>query len=99
MNYIKMNTARLNQDTEAVKGLLKGIKTEIGNMKQSLTQLDQMWDGPSSQAFKKAFWDDMEAMETMLANLESIHSYEVNAKNKYESCERKVGGIVAGIRI
>ena len=94
-----MNTNRLGADADSVAGILNGIKTEFENMKQSVSQLDGMWDGPSSEAFKKAFWDDMNAMAELLKNLESMHSYEVNAKTKYESCENKVGTIVAGIRI
>lgn len=99
MDYIKMNTNRLNGDAEFIAGLLQGIKTELEHMKQSANQLDSMWDGPGSEAFKKVFRDDMSAMEEMLKNLESMHAYEVNAKIKYESCENKVGTIVAGIRI
>lgn len=99
MDYIKMNTSRLKGDAESIAGLLQGIKTELENMKQSVTQLDSMWDGPGSEAFKKVFWDDMNAMTELLKNLDSMHSYEVNAKTKYESCENKVGTIVAGIRI
>ena len=99
INYIKINTNRLNTDAETVAGMISGIKTELNGMKQNVAQLDSMWDGPSSEAFKKAFQDDMNAMETIIKNIESIHSYEVNAKSKYESCENRVSGIVAGIRV
>lgn len=99
MDYIKMNTSRLNGDAQSIAGLLQGIKTQLEQMKQSVNQLDSMWDGPGSEAFKKVFQDDMSAMAELLKNLESMHSYEVNAKTKYESCENKVGTIVAGIRI
>lgn len=98
-NYIKVNTNRLNGDAETIARLIQSIKTELGNMKQSVAHLDGMWDGPGSEAFKSAVQDDMNAMETVLRNVESIHSYEVNAKTKYESCERRVGDIVAGIRV
>lgn len=99
INYIKVNTNRLSTDADTVAGMISGIKSELNGMKQNVAQLDGMWDGPSSEAFKKAFQDDMNAMETIVKNLESIHSYEVNAKSKYESCENRVGGIVAGIRV
>lgn len=82
-----------------IAGLIAGIKSDLSGIKQNLSQLDAMWDGPSSEAFKKVFWDDLNAMETVIKNIESIHSYEVNAKSKYESCESRVGGIVAGIRV
>ncbi len=98
-NYIKISTDRLNGDAETAAGLIQSIKTELGNMKQSVAQLDGMWDGPGSEAFKRAFQDDMNAMDTVLKNLDNIHSFEVNAKSKYYACERNVGDIVAGIRV
>ena len=99
MRDIKVNTSRLNTDAETVAGLLQGIKTGLSDMKEQVNQLDAMWDGPGSEAFKKAFWDDMDAMAEAVKNLDSMQAYERNAKTKYESCEQKVGAIVAGIRV
>ena len=98
-DFIKTNTARLGQDAETVSGMLQSIRRELNAMKESVAQLDGMWDGPGSEAFKSVFRDDMNAMETVLKNLDSLHAYETNAKAKYEECERKAGGIVAGIRV
>lgn len=99
MNHIKINTDRLRTDIESVAGHLQGMKSELESMKQNVAQLDSMWDGPGSEAFKKAFWDDMRGMDTLLKNLQSMYSYETNARAKYESCENKVGDIVANIRV
>lgn len=99
MNHIKVNTARLRTDTESIAGHLRGIRGEMESMKQNVAQLDSMWDGSGSEAFKKAFWDDVRGMDTLLKNLDSMYSYEINARAKYESCENKVGDIVANIRV
>lgn len=96
-NFIKANTDRQNGDAEDFAGLIRSIKTELDNLRQSVSHLDAMWDGPGSEAFKAAIQDDINGMEAVLENLGNIHSYETNAKTKYESCERKVGTIVAGI--
>lgn len=98
MNRIKMNTARLNQDMENMAGLLRGMKGELENLRQSAAQLDSMWDGPSSEAFKMAFQDDMGALAEVLDNLASIQAYGENARGKYESCERSVDNIVSAIQ-
>ena len=98
-NYMKVNTNRLNTDAEIVAGMISGMKTELSNMKEDVTKLDSMWDGPSSEAFKENFHNDMNSVETIIKNIESIYSYEINAKDKYESCENKVGSIIAGIRV
>lgn len=98
MNRIKMNTGRLNQDMQNMAGLLRGMQGELNNLRQSAAQLDSMWDGPSSEAFKKAFQDDMGALAEVLDNLKSIENYGENARGKYEFCERNVDGIVSAIQ-
>ena len=99
VKYIKVNTSRLNKAAQSVADDIAKMKAQMKKMKVSVKQLDAMWDGESSEAFKKAFQDDMAALEVILNNLQSMHSYEVTAKNKYETCEQKVSELVAGIRV
>ena len=99
MKKIKVNTVRLKNDSDQVNACIKNMKSEMEKMKESVSQLDQMWDGPSSEAFKKAFQDDMKAFQTILSNLDKIYGYETNAKAKYEDCERKVSDLIAEIRV
>lgn len=98
-NQIKINTSSLNRDAGQVDAYIRKIRTEMGRMKSNVEAMDKMWDGPGSEAFKKAFQDDMKDLETIIKNLEQVHTYEVNAKKKYESCESKVHELVSGIRI
>ena len=84
MKKIKVNTVRLKNDSDQVNACIENMKSEMEKMKESVSQLDQMWDGPSSEAFKKAFQDDMKAFQTILSNLDKIYGYETNAKAKYE---------------
>lgn len=99
VKYIKVNTARLDTDAQSVADDIAKMKTQMKKMKVSVKQLDAMWDGTSSEAFKKAFQDDMKALDIILGNLQSLHSYEVTAKSKYDTCEKKVSELVAGIRV
>lgn len=96
---IKVNTTRLGTDAESVKSNIQKIKKSMEDMKKDVTQLDSMWDGPTSEAFKKAFQDDMNALNTIIKNLEQIYNFETTAKSKYESCERQVASKVSGIRV
>lgn len=98
-DYIKINTSSLNRDAGRIQNYINKIKSEMNKMKSSVSEMDRMWDGPGSEAFKKAFQDDVKDMETILKNLEEVYKYEVNAKKEYESCESKVHELVAGIRI
>lgn len=99
MEKIRVNTGRLKTDAEQVLGCIKDMKSEMSKMKESVAQLDQMWDGPSSEAFAKVFQDDMEALNTILENLDKVYEYEVTAKEKYEECENKVSDLISQIRV
>ncbi|MDE6957733.1 MAG: WXG100 family type VII secretion target [Lachnospiraceae bacterium] len=99
MKKIKIHTNRLQNDSNQIKSCIINMKSEMANMKESVSQLDQMWDGPSSEALKKVFQDDMNALNTIISNLNKIFEYETTAKTKYEECEGKVSELIAGIRI
>lgn len=96
---IKVNTTRLNSDQITVELDIKKIKNEINNLKTTVNQLYGMWDGPAKEAFKQAVSDDMEAINTVIKNLEKITSFEEEAKKKYESCEKNVSGLISGMKI
>lgn len=47
----------------------------------------------------KAFENDMQIAQEIIATLQVIQKYEANAKKEYEACERKVADLVASIRV
>ena len=96
---IVVNTNRLGQDAESVETYIAKIKKQITEMKSSVSDLDAMWDGPSSEAFKKAFQQDMKAMNVIIKGLEGLHKYEDTAKRKYEDCEKKVSSLISEIKV
>lgn len=98
-NKIEVNTTKLGQDADNVGTYIKNIKNKMKAMMQSMKELDSMWEGPSSEAFKKAVYQDMQDMATIIEGLESINSYERNAKKKYEDCEKSVSAIISEIKI
>lgn len=99
VNKIKANTNRLGTDADRIQTYTANIAKEIEAMEQDVGVLMQMWDGPSSEAFHKAFQDDMRAMETVMKNLKGIYHYDTNAKKEYEACERKVSSMIAEIKV
>lgn len=98
-NEIKVNTKRLKDDADKIDGYIKKIETAMKNMKTSVKELDQMWDGTSSEAFKLAINGDINELDAMIKNLKAIYSFETNAKQKYDTCETKVAELVAGIKV
>ncbi len=96
---IKINTNRLGTDAESIKRCIDNLANEVQNMRGSVDALRKMWEGQSCDAFYRAFLDDMRAMETVIKNLKSIWTYDTSAKKEYESCERRVSGMIADIQV
>lgn len=98
-NKIKINTIRLNSDANEIASRITSLTQEMNALKQSVNQMNSMWTGEAKNAFVAAFNNDMKALETMIKDIESIHTYETNAKTKYENCERQVEQLVNSIRV
>lgn len=96
---IRISTQRLLKDAEKVKTGIDNISKKLAEMENSVSELDNMWDGESSEAFKKAFHDDIALTDTMLKNLLNIYQYEINAAAEYDACENKVEQLVNEINV
>lgn len=96
---INVNTNRLSKTAEKVNNDIRDMSTELLNMEQSVKELDAMWDGESSEAFKAAFHRDIQLANQMIVNLNDIYQYEQNAKTEYEKCEQKVAQLIEEIMV
>lgn len=99
MNELKVSTNRLNSDANQISSLIKAMEKELSNMKTSVNQMNQMWEGMTKEAFVKAFHDDQTAAEDVIKELKALQSFEVEAKNKYEQCEKQITALINAIRI
>lgn len=98
--HMKTDTAKLESYTnDDVQTCIQVLEKEIEGLTTDLTDLDAMWDGPSSEAFKKNFAVDIEALRKELFNLQNVYKYCDNAKKKYEECENRVIQIVDALSL
>lgn len=95
----KISTSRLGKDAEQIQQLLASMERSVINMQTSVGQLNRMWEGLSKQAFVTAFSDDMKAANDVLKELKSLNSYEIDAKDNYENCEKQVADLISNMRI
>ncbi len=96
---IKVNTVRLKNDAETVNSCIKSMRKSIESIKSLSVQLDSMWDGEAGDVFNKELMKDIKDFERNIKNLEKIYKFEEKAHEGYESCEKKVDQVVAGIKI
>lgn len=96
---IKINTNRLGADADRIHSYIENIIKEISNMRQSVTVLEKMWEGSAKSAFYKAFWNDIKVIETVVNELKAIYEYDINAKKKYEQCDKQISFLIAEIPV
>lgn len=96
-DQIRVNTGRMKQDVDNIMASVNQISMKYTDLIQKKAELDTMWDGPASESFKKVTEDDMIALATVIGNLKKVYEYENIARERYEQCENRISGEIAGI--
>lgn len=94
---IRVNTDELKSDAAAVSDCIQRVAAEAGKLESAYHQLDSMWDGPTSEVFKSVYEHDLEALRAVIEILKKFNSFEMTAREKYDSCESEVSGIVSSL--
>ena len=94
-DQIRINTARLAADAAQIQRLVYAIQKEAEAIRQSVRELDTMWEGAGKEAFQQAFQEDMEAVNS----IQELCDYDTNALQQYEQCSRKLAVLVADIKV
>ena len=98
ISKIRVNTDSLQSDASAIADSIGVIERGISKLESEYAVLDGMWDGPANEVFKVAYRNDIEELRSIVANLKKFNVFEVEAKDKYNSCESQVGNIVSSIK-
>lgn len=98
INKIRVNTDSLDADANSIGEYIRIIEGSISRLEEDYSELDTMWEGPASEAFRKVYNEDIDSLKVITENLKKINNFEIEARKKYENCEQEVGNIVASIR-
>lgn len=96
---IQIHTGRLGTDAQRILVLIQNMKKDIDAMRQSVTALENMWEGPGQAEFHQAWQDDITAVLAAVKEMESMYDYDINAKNQYEQCEKKIAAMIEEIKV
>lgn len=94
---IKVNTVALSADASSVAESIQRVLSEIGKLEAAYHALDGMWDGPTSEVFKSVYEHDIEELRSVAETLKTFNNFEKNAREKYDTCESEVSGIVSSL--
>ncbi len=96
---IKVNSVRLGSDAQKIQEDLNRINKRIDVLESKIIELDAMWDGESSEAFKQIFHTDLEELKSEFQSLNKLAMLQNVAKKNYETADRNVSDIISKIKI
>lgn len=98
-DIIKTNTSKLANDSARVKSYIKNLQEKKKELDQKVQRMNSMWEGEAYKGFCNAVRDDLNALQTVIDNLENVYDYEQRAKSEYEKCENKISRIISSVHI
>lgn len=96
---IQVDTVRMRTDIQELNQLLTRLRQEKSGMVQEVDELSATWSGPAHTTFRQQFALDTEALDTLCGNVTALIQGMEQARQEYDSCDRKVDDLVNGIRV
>lgn len=99
INEIEVNTSVLSGDIDLLKDTLSQLNAQTERMFFSVSELDEMWDGPASEAFNRQFHIDYQSCKKLCSTLAELVECLQHAREEYDSCEQDVDSVIRAINI
>lgn len=96
-DVIRYDTVKIKHDADRVEKCITDIRRELQNLESNAQELDAMWDGEGSEAFKAVFHDDIETLTAVIEELSGIYRYEIKAVGKFDNCNKAVAELLASM--
>lgn len=98
-DLIEISTTTLDKNIAEISVDLKGVRSDLKGMFDSILQLDAMWDGPANDAFNKQYRIDHEALNAICGAVDHLIDCMEFASGEYNKCESSIGASIAAIRV
>lgn len=96
---IEINMQSLKNDINVATEEMVIIKDEMHHMFDTIMELDAMWDGAASDAFKQQFNIDTDMFEKICKDLSEFINWMTQSNDLYNKCEKSVASMVKSIRV
>lgn len=97
--YMEVQSDRLMQDTEVLRGDIEKARQEMEALTELVASLHAHWEGAAAGMFGQRFADGMTALGDSLKELASFAESLGFASEKYVECENAVADIIAAVRM
>jgi WXG100 family type VII secretion target len=93
MGTFKVDTDEIAKAKNSMEDKLEEFEKALKNMKISIEELDEVWEGPNHDEFKKNFARRFESMQSYSQMTKRFLDHLGDAVKKYRKCEEDVGSL------
>lgn len=95
----EVDTDNLRRDVNILQQHLQVIEQAYAGLRDKMTEVSGMWEGPAKEAFHIQFKDDCaEFIEVCKQMREVLESMDAAAK-EYDSCDSRIKSIIDAIQV
>ena len=96
---LKVNLFALASTIDSMESEQTALQNQIRAMYDSISELNGMWTGTASNAFRARAAEDYEKLNEMLDAMKQILIEYRQAEQKYRNCEQEVAAAIAAIQV
>lgn len=95
----EVDTDNLRKDISTLRQYLRLIEKVHAELRDKMTEVSSMWEGPAKEAFHQQFRNDCaELIESCKQIREVLESMDAAAK-EYDSCDSRIKSIIDAIQV
>ncbi len=95
----EVDTDYLRQTVNDLRQYLQVLKNTHAELRDKMTEISSMWEGPAKDAFHLQFKTDCTELVEVCKQIEDILKSMEHAVKEYDACDDKVRSIIDAIRI
>lgn len=98
-DYVEVDTLSMARDREVIQSEAGEIQAELERLREYMTSLGAMWEGPAHQTFMEQFQADYAFVQDFIGEIRAYAETIAYAEGEYQKCDDAVQQIIAEIRI
>lgn len=97
--YFEVDTDNLRHDVNTLQQYLQVIGQAHAELRDKMTEVSQMWDGPAKEAFHLQFKNDCAELVEICKQMREILESMDTAAKEYVACDYKVRNVIDAIQL
>ena len=95
----EVDTGNLRKDINALRQYLQTIEHAHAELRDKITEVSGMWEGPAKEAFHLEFKNDCAELIEVCKQMREVLESMDTAATEYDSCDSRIKSIIDAIQV